>query len=520
MGAADGRRGRRGRGEPALVALVLLAVIAAAAGCSTHQGATSVRGPVPGAGPAPVAPAGGGPVFRPGPCPVPVPAGRTVDCGTVAVPEDRRDPDGAVVVLAVAVLRSPAPARDDPVVYLAGGPGSSAIDDLASWAGPWAFLDDRDLVLVDQRGTGASVPSLDCPGLPAGEPTEEVVACLDRLRAAGIGLEHYDSAAAAADLDDVRRALGIRQWNLFGISYGTRLALTVLRDHPDGVRSAVLDSVYPPEVDAIAEEVRAVWRAVDALLAHCGADRACNRTYPDVKASLLRVVDQLTAEPVVVDGPDGEEVVDGAWFLWALWAGMYLHDVIPSVPRAVAAAERGDVQTALELLGDPVAGGRDRRAGSDGEGDSGADGDGAGLFYAVECREEYPFTSDAARRFANAGVPPSVRRLLEVPARDVVETCRRVAIPPAERVEADAVVSDVPVLLLAGEFDPVTPPRWAASAARTLGSSQRVTFPGLGHAVIDGGGCPARIVTQFLGDPSAPVDAGCTAGLGVDWDLG
>ena len=208
------------------------------------------------------------PVFNPAPCAFPVSGGYRVYCGYLVVPENRASLNSALIQLHMAVFQSFAEGPEpDPVVHLAGGPGSSSLDVAGYLFGQGldAVLDHRDFIFFDQRGTGHSSPRLDCPERNALTPTllsgalsddesfQAIVdafhRCRDRLRAQGIDLSAYNSAASAADVNDLRLALGYNQLDLYGDSYGTRLALTVMRDYPEAVRSVVLDSTYPLEVN-------------------------------------------------------------------------------------------------------------------------------------------------------------------------------------------------------------------------------------------------------------------------------
>ncbi|MBJ7454186.1 MAG: alpha/beta fold hydrolase, partial [Blastococcus sp.] len=234
-------------------------------------------------------------------CDFEVPAGVDMQCGTLEVPADREDPDGGEVELAFGVVRSDAPdLADDPVVYLSGGPGQSTLELV-----PQGFAQlyepltaNRDLVLLDQRGTGLSEPSLACDeytdvaleSLGSDLSDEELEAealdaleeCHERLADDGVDFADYNSAASAADLEDLRVALDYDEWNLYGISYGTRLAQQAMRDHPDGIRSVVLDSAYPADADLYAEMPGNAERAMEALFTTCADDPACAAAYPDL----------------------------------------------------------------------------------------------------------------------------------------------------------------------------------------------------------------------------------------------
>ena len=190
--------------------------------------------------------------FQEGDCPFPALDG--VTCGVLTVLEDRAQPNGNTVELAVAII-APQNATPDPipVIYLEGGPGDAPLittDDFLKYS----IVQDHTLILFDQRGTGFSQPSLNCPEIETSEGDDPVKACHDRLVSEGVNLQMYNSAASAADVADLAAALGYDKVTLWGISYGTKLGLTILRDHPDIVQSAVLDSVYAPETDDLAIE--------------------------------------------------------------------------------------------------------------------------------------------------------------------------------------------------------------------------------------------------------------------------
>ncbi|MCA9906963.1 MAG: alpha/beta fold hydrolase, partial [Anaerolineae bacterium] len=194
-------------------------------------------------------------------------------------------------------------------------------------------LANHELVIFDQRGTGYSEPSLACPESEElmlstldedldseqskGLLLQMVTACHDRLRGEGIDLAAYNSRENAADVDDLRRALGYDQWDLYGISYGTRLAQTVMRDFPDGVRSVVLDSTYPLSADLTVDTIANMDRAFDTFFAGCAANAACSEAYPDLENRFFALADTLNATPILVPvlhvftGQQLEALVDG-----------------------------------------------------------------------------------------------------------------------------------------------------------------------------------------------------------------
>ena len=253
-------------------------------------------------------------------CPRPLPSGeiegQTVICGRVEVPEVHGNDDSRRIQLAFAVLkaRTQSPAHD-PVVYLHGGPGGGAVKDLWSIAVPIfdQFRGRRDLVTFDQRAAGissdmvtcldtlgANIVSLMAPGaIPESTSEGDLVAqCLDEIQAKSGDITAYNTTQNAFDTQALMRALGYDEWNLYGISYGTQLALEVMRSAPEGTRSVVIDSVFPPDVKGYDENIKPLQESIQATLDQCSADTACAAAYPDLEGTLIRVADKLQASPI------------------------------------------------------------------------------------------------------------------------------------------------------------------------------------------------------------------------------
>jgi pimeloyl-ACP methyl ester carboxylesterase len=451
---------------------------------------------------------------------------REVRCGYLVVPADRTDPTGPELRLHVAVFASDDPSPEpDPVIYLEGGPGGDALETV-----PYSFEDrfgpylaKRDLVMFDQRGTGYSEPSLACPEsrrldfelLDDVLPPEEYVArqieaievCRDRLQGDGVDLSLFDSAASAADVADLGRVLGFEEWNLYGISYGTRLALTVLRDHPENVRSVILDSTYPPSVDALTEFPDNAERSFDELFASCAAETACTDAYPDLASRFDALVAALDAEPLMVPvtdvftGDPYQAALDGAGLIGLTFQALYSAELIPLLPGLIAELEAGETATAASLLTNFLAQGEFLSLGA---------------LASVQCREEIAFANPEEVEAAGTTAPiggrlASTSLNTGPPAFDM---CRVWGAGEAAPLETRAVRSRVPTLVLAGGFDPITPPGWAAEAANTLRNATTVAFDPLSHGVSSGPGCPAQIATAFLDDPAVPPDVSCAPLMG------
>ncbi|NDJ61972.1 MAG: alpha/beta hydrolase [Chloroflexi bacterium] len=443
--------------------------------------------------------------------------GETVVCGRLLTAEDHSGADSPTIQIAFAVLISPTPTAE-PLIFLEGGPGISALAGVERW---WQspLRASRDIILFDQRGAGFSEPNLNCIELEAAPLTDAlaaVQACYDRLLADGIALTAYNSAQSAADLLDLRgelaKARDYTAYHLLGISYGTRLALTVLRDSPTGIRSAVLDSTLPPQIDLYNEIGRVGLNALNTLIESCEADATCNAAYPNLGAVLINTVERLNIEPAifVADGaqnPPIEFVMTGDDFVGVVIGALYQTHQIPLLPRLIYAVWREDYSgVAPTLRGELFA------APTDGA-EFGDRTESEGLMLSVQCHEEIPFNDLTAARLDATSFPAALRQNLLSVAETWFADCTIWQVGAPDPSEDQPVRSDSPVLILAGQYDPVTPPEWGRLAAETLPNSTFLTFRGVGHSVIDSGPCPVQIVTAFLAAPDDPVDAACAAEL-------
>jgi pimeloyl-ACP methyl ester carboxylesterase len=303
-----------------------------------------------------------------------------IACGTVDVPENWSEPEGRRLQLGYVVLKSTgAEPLPDPVIHLGGGPGLSPLTAAESWANVFALLrQERDVVLFDQRGTRLSEP-LRCEAytaiLAVDSPTDKATtppaypaeisdpeallqaarekygpvtdACVDELLETGVDLTQYNSLASASDVIALVTALGYDTYNLYGVSYGTRLALEVMRSHPEsGLRSVVLDSTYPPEIKSYEEFPQEPHQPAIQLFADCAQDDACNAAYPHLKERFVALLDQMRAEPVVA--ADGKDITDRDLIAVMQTLGANI-PVVPYVPRMIAELERGEAETFLGI---------------------------------------------------------------------------------------------------------------------------------------------------------------------------
>ena len=461
------------------------------------------------------------PEFESASCQFEEPDGRDVTCGYLIVPENRSQPE-KTIRLHVAIFASessnPAP---DPVVYLDGGPGGDALE-----AVPFTFEDnfgpllaDRDVIIFDQRGTGYSEPSLACPEVLEADlniidqvlPLEEEIdialaastACFDRLIADGVDLTAYNSVENAADVNDLRIALGYDEWNLYGISYGTKLAMTTMRDHPEGIRSVVLDSPYPLPVSLTKDFPENAARAFDVFFAGCAADAACNEAYPDLENVFYNLTAVLNEEPVLVSasnfftGDAYEAAVDGTVLMSILFQGLYSSEIIPILPQMITEAGAGDTQLLGLLLSNNL---------------TNQEFFSIGMYSSVQCHEEIVFDTLADVEVVIANYP-QIADLLEGPEYDFL-LCDLWESGTADSLENEAVSSDIPTLVQAGEYDPITPPAWGVLAAETLSNSYFFEYPGVGHGASISGECPQAMTMAFLNEPTSEPDSNCISDMG------
>lgn len=440
-------------------------------------------------------------------CPVAAPDRSRMECLRLRVPESRAHPAGKELSLLVLRFRSTAahPAAD-PVLWLAGGPGGSAV---VLTTRPTLYREDvapllarRDVIVLEQRGAPYSRPPLTC------RTRETDEACLARLGREGNDLKAYTSAAGADDIEDLRVALHVSRWNVLGESYGTRVAQTLMRRHPGHLRSVVLDSVVSISDDTVADSSAEAAAAFERLFTACAADPGCNTAYGDLETKLRVAFDALERQPLQTRGRAfGTSYafdLDGPQLLRWVYTAMYETALIPLLPRAITAASQGRSDPVWQTIASNLEIGIAKLLAR-------------GLHRAVYCNEEVPFTSPsriAATDAANPGVAPffSGRRLL-----DLCET-----LPPRRPnpVENRAVASSVPTLLLTGQLDPVTPPSEGRRVARSLSRSFFYEFPGLGHWVNPVHACPRTIMLAFLDRPLERPDSSCIAEMGPpDWKL-
>jgi pimeloyl-ACP methyl ester carboxylesterase len=458
--------------------------------------------------------AAGEPALKLAPCEIKASFGtqtREAECGRWSVAEDPTKPGGKRIELKVAVVRARAKERDkaaDPVFFLAGGPGQSAID--GYMAAPQAFeriLRKRDVVLLDQRGTGGS-NRMQCPedreldGRDAYDRARMIAATRKCLAALPGDPALYTTSLAIDDLDAVRQALGYERINLYGGSYGTRVALSYLKYHEASTRAVIVDAVVPQDMalgPAIAIESQ---RALDAAFARCATDAVCAAAFPTLAQDFAALAARLKKGPAKVamrdpvDGKPLETTLSHGEMVGAVRMLLYSPEAVAVLPLLLHQAAAGDLAplTAQVLLTlrqttEMIA---------------------LGMHNSVVCVEDAPFYAPDA---AGAALEDS-SYMGGLASRAIADMCSVWPKGPIKPGFKEPVTSAVPVLLLSGEHDPITPPAYAERAAKTLQNSRHLVAPGQGHTVL-ARGCLPKVAAEFLDalDPKG-LDAACIKEMG------
>lgn len=457
--------------------------------------------------------------------PVEEAGGLAVECGFVAVPEAHADPGGRAIRLATSVVRGGGDPATPPLVFLHGGPGGTGVDAGVELA---LAFPGRDVIAFDQRGAGQSTPTLACPDYSArvlaylvggaNGPAEldagvaALARCRDDLTAQGIDLAAYNAEEVAADVDDLRRVFGYEDVDLFGSSNGTFLAQVVMRERPEHLRAVVLASLLPATGGL--GKVTGPDRSLTRFFADCAADPACDAAFPDLRGAWQETIAALDADPAVieVEGADGgtrNATLDAERFVALVFLSVYGQETIDLMPAVLTAARAGNFDYFAGAYGQLAA--------------IGGLGITDGAQFSMDCNDYQNAVppGDAAGEAPGRlpGVDRVLARILDTYARicgpDADPAVRWPTVNPPGAEPLAPVTSDVPTLILAGEYDPTTPPQNAERVAPTLANATVVEFPDLSHNDTNGNPCAVAVTRSFLDDPTAAPDLGCVAGVGT-----
>lgn len=471
--------------------------------------------------------AAGAPSFVPGPCPVPpqpITELRHARCGRLLVPENRGHADARTISLAVAIIAARSPeAQSDPIVWLAGGPGDDAITEI-----PMALAGklnaDRDVIFMSQRGTYTAQPRLTCEPVDRWAAktldmpydaaatgklySDATLKCRRELAARTSDLAAYNTLESADDLEDLRLALRIAKWNVYGISYGTDLALTYMRQHPDGIRSVAIDGIFPPSLGGGIAAWTSAGEGINAVFKACRDQAPCRKRYGDIGATFRRLVIRYEAAPTTVEvqvpGHSGKvkvKISGGMLVAWAVSPGTH---VAAKVPASIYALAHGDPTPIASSWAAPKL-------------DTGSFGVFSnGVFFGVSCGEWVPYETEqsvvAAGRRAFPTFPVSILR--HAPHLSFMrDNCRDWDVPAVSSLVRTETRSNLPTLVISAQYDAQTAAAFGAYVAKTLPNSTVVTIPNVAHVAFGSPSTAANecayAITRSFFDAPNKADTSC-----------
>jgi pimeloyl-ACP methyl ester carboxylesterase len=365
--------------------------------------------------------------------------------------------------------------------------------------------------MFDQRGIGYSTPSLKCTELKPLQDaslsganynqTYEQAAqtCYNRLVSQGIDLNGFNSIQNAGDVNDVIHALGYKQMTLYGVSYGTRLALTTMRLYPAAVHAVVLDSTYPPDHNRN-ELPSDAQRVFNTFFQGCAKDTNCNTAYPNLQNTFYSLVDTLNSQPITFDTADpttGQQYTvtfGGDDLVGFLFSGLYVTQLIPDLPKLILQIKAHDYTQFSTIYGALTF----------------DDSFSEGMFYSTECSEDWPYLTQQDITTSEQGIDPHITKVFgQADEEQEYSICQLWKVQKAPVAQKQPVVSSIPTLVLAGEYDPITPPANGQDAAKTLSHSYFFQFPGQGHGQEYSSTCSDTIINAFEDNSSQQPDGSC-----------
>ncbi len=429
-----------------------------------------------------------------------------VSCFLIPVPKNSKEPDSGNYYLAAAVAKSISETTESPLLYLHGGPGIATLGNLPSYlkSTTWKlFREQHDMVFFDYRGTGFSEPSL-CNDLEdslkkfskINPTTIEKTAyelslyknCKEKLLREGTNLVSFSSFQLASDAEVIRKTLKIPIWNIYGVSYGTTVALNLLRSYPASIKSVMLDSPFPPNAPWL-DFVRPFDTCFKVLEKNIATDPLASKSFPSIRKDFVTAVKRLNSKPALLNYKEKNGKLStynytGDDFAWSIWSAMLKTKSIPYVPLAIQEISNGN-DSVLQLWSDAF-----------------SSSDSYGKFSeqqskAILCFEGKPQTKEDHEESLRLNYPD----FISFNSGFATAICNvwRPEIPDKKIFEP--VVSNIPVLILCGEYDPVCPPYFGAITAQTLSNSTLLIVPSASHAAIHADDCIRSIAKGFIMNP-------------------
>lgn len=438
-----------------------------------------------------------------------------IEYAYLTVPENHDNPDGRNLRLAVIIIKaSNGNPEDDPVIHLTGGPGGKALyNEKIELFRNHPFGQNRDIIMIDFRGIGLSEPEF-CPELQdelglvmlsdltpteATESTKRLFEkCFDSLKDRGLNLNMYNSATVVRDLEILRSALGIEKWNLWGISYGTRVAQTYMRDFPEAIRSAILDSPVPMGYPFWGEQVVSYRNSLNTFFAACKKNQEANIAFPNLEEIFYQVVGALKEDPLAIKS---DVALGGYGYLnfqdmhLIIQQMLYNTKYYQAIPWLIKAIQNRDTNVFKNLI--PIMG-ENTLVQSDAMLDIVVKYDNGLILNDYETDPADPL-HNSLNYFDN-----------------IVQIVNNIDFITPDTIEILPVVSNIPSLILVGSIDPITRPEHARFLKKSLQRSYLFEFPGNGHGLTRTSDCAKGIGLNFLNNPDRIPDSNCLKGMEVD----
>lgn len=424
-----------------------------------------------------------------------------VSCFRIPVAKNAAAPDSGEYSLAVVIAKATQDTEQSPLLYLHGGPGIATIANLKRYlkSPTWGLLrEQRDLIFFDYRGTGFSEPELcdhiqDSLAAFANASSQDISIrenslykkCKETLLNREVSLSDFTSFQLAADAEAIKKALEIEEWNIYGVSYGTTVALNLLRNFPLNIKSVILDSPFPPNAPWV-DFVRPFDTCFNALESTVSKDSVSAKIFPSLRKDYVKAVSRLNKKPAELSNEKNRtHKYTGDAFAWSIWSAMLSPKSIPYVPLAIQEVANGNDSVLRQwsiAFSSPDAHGKFSESQS----------------HAILCFEGRPQKLEDTEESLTRNYPDfaSFNSGYNTQLCDVWR-------PEIANKEIFApVVSDIPVLILSGEFDPVCPPLFGAITAKTLINSTLIIVPAASHAAIHADDCLRKIANDFFLNPN------------------
>jgi pimeloyl-ACP methyl ester carboxylesterase len=445
-----------------------------------------------------------------------LPKNQNIEFGYLIVLENRARPKGRTLRLPVFILKSRSlkPKRD-PILYTSGGPGSSSVS-TAKYGEYFDYLDERDFIVFEQRGTRYAQPNLGCTELDSIKKSNswinlseteksaiEVKAalrCQRRLLASGNNLSAYNTKASAEDIEDLRKVLRIKQFNLLSVSYSTKIAQVLLRDYPKSIRSAVLDSPLPLWADYDETSLKFFNEKLHLLFSSCASDSNCNKVYPNLKNRFLQFIEATNKHPILLPlkSPiDSSRIyVSLKGYQIASFIGLGNTWRLSELPKFLDKLCNGAYNVLEPFVYDLFS--DNNRS--------------MGMRLSVWCSEEYPF-ENLSKEVKQKDIPAQFYSMTTdaVP----IEICKIWKVEKAKPIENKLFKTKVPVLLINGEFDPDTPAFWGEQLHKEFAKSYHFVLKGMSHTPTQNwdNNCGMKLANTFFNDPFTRPTPECLEGL-------